>query len=353
MKNVIRTQKVIVAMSGGVDSSVAAALLKRAGFNIQGVFLNLYENPRFEKSQQKAEKIAKVLGIPFSVLDLRKQFKKRVIDYFLREYQRGRTPNPCVKCNQEIKFGIFFKGALESGADYIATGHYARIIESGSSRQIHYLLKTARDKQKDQSYFLYNLNQRKLKKILFPVGDYLKLEVRKLARDFGIVSLVRPESKDICFLEGRHQDFLKKYLKLKPGPILNQEGKEIGFHQGLPLYTIGQRKEIRVAGPFPYYVLELDVRRNALIVTDNEKDLYKKELVAEKVNWISGKVPDFPLKIRAKIRYRHKPAAATIYHLKSNIYNLIFQKPQRAITPGQSVVFYKGEELLGGGIIRS
>jgi len=227
----------------------------------------------------------------------------------------------------------------------------------------------AKDKEKDQSYFLYNLSQKQLKKILFPIGNFTKSEVRDLAKKFGIYHLVRPESRDICFIKGRHQDFLKKYLKLKPGPIFDTSGKKIGQHQGLPLYTIGQRKEIKVPGAFPYYVLKLDFKNNALIVTNNERDLYKKELVAEKVNWVSKKKPKLPLKIKAKIRYLHPANSATIRKQetgskKQNLILVEFSRPQRAITPGQSVVFYlprsspkamvwgRGQEVLGGGIIK-
>jgi tRNA-specific 2-thiouridylase len=335
-------KKVICAMSGGVDSSVAAALLNKQGFDVIGCWLKLWPERNFSnRAQETVKKITLKLGIPFLVFDFSREFKKKVVDYFLTEYQKGRTPNPCVKCNKEIKFGIFFKKALASGADYIASGHFARIKNKK--------LLTARDKKKDQSYFLYNLTQKQLEKILFPIGDYSKSEVKELAKDFKIAGLVRPESKDICFLKGRHQDFLKKYLKLKPGPILNTSGKRIGRHQGLSLYTIGQRKEIEVPGALPYYVLKLNFKNNTLIVTDDEKDLYKKELIAEKVNWISGKAPKLPLKIKAKIRYLHPVSSAVI---KSHEYKIVFSKPQRAITPGQSIVFYRGQELLGGGIIR-
>jgi len=338
--------KVIVAMSGGVDSSVAAALLKKQGFDVIGCFMKLWPEKYFSlNAQKRVKKITKKLNIPFLVFDFSKEFKKKVVDYFLREYQRGRTPNPCVKCNQKIKFGIFLKKTLALGADYIATGHYARIKNAK--------LLVAKDKEKDQSYFLYNLRQSHLKKILFPIGNYTKSKVKKLAKDFEIADLVRPESRDICFLKGKHQDFFKKYLKLKPGPILNTSGKRIGHHQGLPLYTVGQRKEIKVPGALPYYVLKLDFKNNTLIVTDNEKDLYKKELIAEKVNWVSGKAPKLPLKIKAKIRYLHPANSATITKkLKPKTYQLIFGRPQRAITPGQSVVFYRGKVVLGGGIIR-
>ena len=203
----LRGKKVVCAMSGGVDSSVASALLKKAGFNVIGVFMKLWPGKNFSLSAQKTVKnVCSQLGIPFQVFDLTKEFKKKVVDYFLREYQRGRTPNPCVECNREIKFGLFFKKALASGADYIATGHYARI------RNLK--LFQAKDTEKDQSYFLYNLTQKHLKKILFPIGNYTKPQVKDLAKKFGIFHLVRPESRDICFIKGRHRDFLKKYLRL-------------------------------------------------------------------------------------------------------------------------------------------
>jgi tRNA-specific 2-thiouridylase len=366
-------KKIVVAMSGGVDSSVAAALLKRADFNVIGAFMKLYDSFEFRKAEREAKEIAKFLKIPFLTLDFKKEFEKEIIDYFLREYKKGRTPNPCVRCNQKIKFGFFLKKTAGLDADYIATGHYARIKNDK--------LLIAKDKEKDQTYFLYNLKQNQLKKILFPIGNFTKPEVRKIAKDIGMTDLVRPETSDICFIKKDYRSFLKKHLKLKPGPILNTQNKKIGQHQGLPLYTIGQRKQIRIAGLKPYYVLKLDLKKNALIVTDNEKDLYQKELIAEKVNWISPKHPDksgatgqaggelkLPLKIKAKIRYLHRPASAIITKTLNpktySTYNLIFSKSQRAITPGQSVVFYspaqvskklgagRDQEVLGGGVIR-
>ena len=340
------TPLVAVAMSGGVDSSVAAALLKKQGFDVIGCLMMLWPEKNFSDTAQKTvKKITLKLGIPFLVFDLSKEFKEKVVDYFLAEYQRGRTPNPCVKCNKEIKFGFFLKKALALGVDFIATGHYARIKNAK--------LLSAKDKEKDQSYFLYNLRQSQLKRILFPVGNYTKSKVKELAKDFKIANLVRLESRDICFLKGKHQDFFKKYLKLKPGPILNTSGRRIGQHQGLPLYTIGQRKAIKIPGALPYYVLKPDFKNNTLIITDNEKDLYEKELIAKKVNWVSKKAPKLPLKIKAKIRYLHPANSATIIKtLAPKTCVLKFNRPQKAITPGQSVVFYQGQELLGGGIIK-
>ena len=243
-------------------------------------------------------------------------------------------------CNKEIKFKLLSKELSTLRADYIATGHYTRIKEGR-------LLK-GRDKDKDQSYFLWQLDQKILKKILFPVGGYTKAKVRELARRFKLPVLDIPESQEICFVQTTINDFLKEYIKAKPGGIIDNKGKIIGRHQGLHFYTIGQRKGIKLSGG-PFYVLDKDIKRNLLIVTQNEKDLYKKELFVKNTNWISD--IKFPLKVMAKIRYRHKPASATISKQKNNRIKVVFSKPQRAITPGQSIVFYNGQELLGGGII--
>ncbi len=351
-------QKIIVAMSGGVDSSVAAALLKRAGFEVIGVFMKLVDVPRFREGRKVARKVAKFLKIPFLVLDLRKEFQKRIINEFLKEYRAGGTPNPCVVCNKEIKFGLLSEKALALNADYVATGHYARLQKKKDG--IH-LLK-GKDKEKDQSYFLWQLNQKQLKHILFPVGDYTKAQVRKLAKKFKLPVLTVPESMEICFIQTPSlrslrsvNDFLARHIKQKSGPIVEQVRygvkKIVGQHQGLAFYTIGQRKGIRLSGG-PYWVLDKNIKKNLLIVTRNEKDLFKKELVAKKVNWISGKEPKLPLKLKAKIRYRHTAASTIITKtLNPKTYHLKFNRPQRAITPGQSVVFYKGPEVLGGGII--
>jgi len=353
-KNMKKKQnsKVVVAISGGKDSAVAAALLKRAGFNVVGVFLKLYNSPHFRRGEKRARKIAKILKIPFLVLDLRKEFKKEIIDYFLREEKRGRTPNPCVICNRKIKLGALLKKALALDADFLATGHYVRL---GKSR-----LFRAKDKKRDQSYFLYQLNQNQLKHLLFPVGDYTKEEVRNLAKKFKLPVLNIPESRDICFIETSPSDFLAKYLKLKPGKIVDSEGRTMGSHQGLFFYTIGQRKNLGLTKG-PYYVLDKNVKKNTLIVTKRKKDLYKKELIAENVNWISGKKPSLPLRVRAKIRYS-SPLASAVVSRKGKFIKVVFDKAQLAVTPGQSVVFYRAhnalcasvylnQELLGGGII--
>jgi tRNA-specific 2-thiouridylase len=350
-------RKVLVLMSGGIDSSVAAALLKKEGFEVIGAFMRLANLPRFDEAKERAEKVAKILKIPFYVFNLEKEFKKKIIDYFLKEYKAGNTPNPCVLCNKEIKFGLLLEKALSLGADFVATGHYARKIQNSkikmqnenSKCKIFKLLR-AKDKNKDQSYFLWMLNQEQLKRILFPIGNYKKEEVENLARKFKLPVLKAKKSVEICFIEKTVNDFLKKYLKEKPGKIVDTQGKVLGEHKGLWFYTIGQRKGIGLPGG-PWWVIDKDLKKNFLIVTRNEKDLLKKELFCKNVNWILGKEPKLPLEVKAKIRYKTNFAKATIYSVRNKIYKAIFGRPQKAITPGQSVVFYKGNEVLGGGII--
>ena len=386
-------QRIIVAMSGGVDSSVAAAILKRTGFafpqgqgnpersrrvDVIGVFIKFWaEHKRGElpglnrccspEAEIRARKVAKILKIPCYVFNFEKEFKKRVVDYFFYEHKKGTTPNPCVVCNKEIKFGLLLEKALSLDADFVATGHYARLrreIPNGAQpkagREVggleskfqipDYKLLKAKDKNKDQSYFLWQLSQNQLSRILFPIGNYTKEEVRKLAKKFGLPVFDTSESQEICFISGNIEDFFKKYLKEKPGNIVDKQGKILGRHRGLWFYTIGQRKGIGLSGG-PYFVLDKNIKQNVLIVTKNEKNLLKKELSVNNINWILGKAPKFSLKIKAKIRYRHQPASATISKIQSRKYKILFDRPQRAITSGQSVVFYKGQELLGGGII--
>jgi tRNA-uridine 2-sulfurtransferase len=338
-----KNNKVIVALSGGVDSSVSAALLKRAGFNVKGIFFRLYKGPNFKEGEKSARKIAKILNIPFSVLDLRKKFKEKIISYFLKEQKAGHTPNPCVLCNKEIKFNFLIREAQKQKADFVATGHYARI----KNNKIY----TAKDKNKDQSYFLWKLNQKQLKRILFPIGEISsKEETRAIARKIKLPVFNKKESQEICFIRGSIKDFLKNNLKIKAGDILDKKGKIIGKHQGLYFYTIGQRKGIQAAGG-PWYALNKDLKSNNLIVSNQEKYLEKKELIAKDINWLSGEKPKLPSKIKTKIRSRSPLALAKIIKETSNSLKVIFDKPQKAITPGQSIVFYSREELIGGGII--
>jgi tRNA-specific 2-thiouridylase len=307
---------------------------------------------RFDEAKERAKKVAKILKIPFYVFNLEKEFKKKIIDYFLKEYKAGNTPNPCVLCNKEIKFGLILEKALSLGADFVATGHYARIKEIRNKELgiREFKLFRAKDKSKDQSYFLWMLNQEKLKRISFPIGNYTKEEIKNFAKKFKLPVLKAKKSVEVCFIEKTVNDFLKKYLKEKPGKIVDTQGKVLGEHRGLWFYTIGQRKGIGLPGG-PWWVVEKDLKKNLLIVTKNEKDLLKKELFCKNVNWILGKEPKLPLEVKAKIRYKRNFAKATIYSAKNKIYKAIFERPQKAITPGQSVVFYKGNEVLGGGII--
>jgi len=340
-------KKVIIAMSGGVDSSVAAALLKKAGFDVIGVFMKFWHPESKNRccsaeSEKRARSVAKKINIPFYIFNFEKDFKKKIVDSFLKINKEGRTPNPCVVCNKEIKFGLLLEKALKLGAEYIATGHYARKSDCK-------LLK-GKDKNKDQSYFLWKLNQKQLERVLFPVGSYTKPEVRVLARKFNLSVAETPESQEICFVQTTVNEFLRKYIKTKPGKIVDINGKIIGEHQGLWFYTIGQRKGLKISSDKPYYVLNKNIKNNTLIVTQEEKDLLGKELTITGVNWISGKEPKFPISVIAKVRYRNKGTGAVVKKEKGKI-KVIFKKSQRAITPGQSAVFYKGQELLGGGII--
>jgi len=379
--------KIVVAMSGGVDSSVAAALLKKRGYFVMGVFMKFwlgspkpagvggkgYNSCCSVESEKMARAVAKQLDIPFYVLNVEKEFKKKVVDYFLKEYKAGNTPNPCVVCNKEIKFGLLIKKALKMGANYVATGHYVRVSRGNqifSNRSPNQILE-AKDKNKDQSYFLWQLNQKQLEKVLFPVGNYTKPKVRALAKKFNLPTAETPESQEVCFVPaspaGRQNatnNFLEKYLKTKPGKIIlrtNSRELVIGAHKGLWFYTIGQRKGIGLSGG-PFYVVAKDFKKNNLIVSKNKNDLLQKELAVKNVNWLSGKPPKFPIKVLARIRYRNKLAKATIFKFQTSNFKLLFDCGQKAVTPGQSVVFYlprrsskakecAGNELLGGGII--
>lgn len=332
-----------------MDSSTTVALLKENGYDVVGVFMKFWKEPsrRNEnkccsvEAKRDAQAVAIKLRIPFFVIDVKKEFKKRVVDYLIREYKKGNTPNPCIECNRWIKFRFLFNELNKLKADYVVTGHYARIIKNEK-------LKIAKDKTKDQSYFLWTLNQKQLAKILFPLGDYTKEQVRGLAKKFKLQIHEKRDSQEICFVNTTIQDFLKKNLSpealAKDGPVLTTNGRKVGEHEGLIFYTIGQRKGIKIGGIGPFYVVKKDFRNNALIVSNSEKDLLQKEMMVKNVNWILGK--PFSGKCKVKIRSMAKPVPAII---KGN--KVIFDKPQRAITSGQSAVFYKGDEVLGGGII--
>jgi tRNA-specific 2-thiouridylase len=345
-------------MSGGVDSSVAAALLKRQGLDVSAIFMRLWCESYSARAEKKAKQVAESLNIPFFVFNIEKKFKKKIVDYFLKEYKEGITPNPCVNCNKEIKFGLLLDEALRLGADYLATGHYARLRREipNSKSQItncQYKLFRGIDITKDQSYFLWKLSQKQLKHILFPIGGYKKTKVRELAKKFNLPTFNIPESQEICFIKSTVSNFLGQYIKSESGDVLTTDNKKVGEHQGLSFYTIGQRKGIGLSGG-PFYVVDKNLKENTLIISSffKDKNLYKKKLIAKNINWVKGKMPKLPLKTKTQIRYGHKAFSATIVKkFKNGNIEIVFTQSQRAITPGQSVVFYKYKELLGGGII--
>jgi tRNA-specific 2-thiouridylase len=342
-------------MSGGVDSSVSCYLLLKEGYEVIGVSLKYPETDKSKntccgiRGIEDAKKVAEKLCIPFYVLDYEEKFKEEVIKYFVNEYLKGRTPNPCVVCNKNIKFGELLKFAKALGIDYVATGHYVRKERIGN----RYILKKARDLEKDQSYFLYSLTQIQLQKSIFPLGDYKKEDVRRIAKEIGLHIHNKPQSQDICFLgEKNYREFISKEAEflLKPGKILNEKGEVLGTHKGIAFYTIGQRKGIGVFQNKPLYVIKIDSKNNTIVV-GNEEELYRRELIAENVNLIPYKNLEGDKRVTAKIRYKQAESEAIISPLDKNKIKVVFLEPQRAITPGQSVVFYEEDILVGGGII--
>jgi tRNA-specific 2-thiouridylase len=337
--------KVAVALSGGVDSSAAALLLKEAANEVIGIHMRLWDSPRLDYQAQRAENICRILGIPYHQVDLQKEFESCVVDYFCQEYQQGRTPNPCVACNHYVKFGLLLDKALSLGADYLATGHYAKVEHS---RDGHHLLK-ATDTRRDQSYFLYTLTQEKLGHVLFPLGEHSRDEVKQMAKQAGLPTATR-SSQDICFISQKNYGaFLSQRFSTLPGAIIDTQGKRLGQHRGIAFYTIGQRHGLGLASGKPLYVIGIEPESNR-IVLGPEKELYSQKLTAQKLSWISGKVPREPITAQAKIRYKSKEAEATFFFRNDSV-NVHFTQPQKAITPGQAIVFYNADEVLGGGII--
>jgi tRNA-specific 2-thiouridylase len=335
--------RVFVAMSGGVDSSLAAALLKEAGYEVSGIYMQLWTD---HNSRPDLERTCHLLDIPLYKLNLEAEFQRLVIDYFCREYSLGRTPNPCTVCNQHIKFGLLLNRVLQMGADYLATGHYARIELSDSG----YGLLKAVDHGKDQSYFLYTLEHSELQHLLLPIGNLHKAEVRRLAGKLGLPTSSRHDSQDVCFVrDNDYGSFIARHTPLEPGDIVDIKGKVLGRHKGLAQYTVGQRQGLGLTSGERLYVLRLDATSNQLVV-GTQDHLLGNNLITSKLSWVSGKAPKQPINIMAKIRYKAPEVAARL-HPRDGVAEVNFDQPQRAITPGQAIVFYQGDTVLGGGII--
>jgi tRNA-specific 2-thiouridylase len=429
MKYFQKKKTVFCAMSGGVDSSVAAALLKKRGFNVIGVFMRnwhpnsappaldlrqsknahsnnsysehsdnirrfgLYSSCPWEEDQKSARVAASAIGIPFYTWDFSNEYKERVVDYMVRGYHQGLTPNPDVVCNKEIKFGVFLEQAIAAGADFVATGHYVRMSLTNNelkpnkrideskirlfenSQQIRYSLMVGIDPNKDQSYFLWTLTQAQLKYCLFPIGDYTKPQVREIAKKFGLPNAERKDSQGLCFVgKVDFRDFIGNFLPKTRGKVLTTSGKIIGEHEGTHFYTVGQRRGIGIGGGVPHYVAAKDAANNTLVVADGSYDpaLYRDSIIVSDLNWISGSEPKLPLRCLARIRYRQPLQWCTINQLSvplrspvtgldesikpttdnRQLITVVFDEPQKAVAPGQSIVFYKNKEMLGGGVIQ-
>lgn len=352
--------RVVVAMSGGVDSSVAAALLVEQGYDVIGMMMRLWSEESVAGGAHNrcctpdqmadARRIADKLDIPFYVLDTKDVFRGTVVEYFIDQHRQGFTPNPCIECNRHIRFDWLQNNALALDADFLATGHYARIARADDGK---YLLKKGLDDAKDQSYVLSVMGQHQLSHAMFPIGEYPKAEVREIAARFGLPTASKKDSQDLCFLgDGDYRRFLGEYAPeiMLSGPIVRRDGSIIGEHMGLANYTIGQRKGLGVQAAEPLYVIGMNPLRNALVVGTAE-ELGATELTATRVNWVSGEPPGGPFRAEVKIRYKAKPVSAWIEPLSDDRFHAVFEQPMRDITPGQGAVVYDGDICLGGGII--
>lgn len=359
------SKRVLVAMSGGVDSSVAALLLKEQGYEVIGAHMKLwdfvdvggdiYRDGRCctLDSITDCRFVCDAIGAPFYVLNLSAHFRDTVIDNFVSEYRSGRTPNPCVRCNSDVKWNAFLRKAQELGCDFIATGHYAFIEQGANGR---FFVRKGIDATRDQSYVLWGVTQEALSQTLMPLGGLLKSKVREIAHQHGLRTAAKPESREICFVvDNNYRRFLndfeqKRGRQFEPGEIVHESGKVLGRHEGTAFYTIGQRKGLGISHPTPLYVQKIDVEKHEVVVGDND-GLFKNELVAEQINWVAASPDEGSFEADVKIRYLHQPGRATVTPLTANSARVIFSDKQRAISPGQSVVFYDGDILLGGGLI--
>ncbi|MBI3632214.1 MAG: tRNA-specific 2-thiouridylase [Candidatus Vogelbacteria bacterium] len=394
----LKKQRVFVGMSGGVDSSVSVALLKDRGFDVTGVFIKTWSPDwlpcTWREERRDAMRVTAKLKIPLITLDLEKEYKERVVDYMITEYRSGRVPNPDVMCNKVIKFGGFFDYAMNHGADFVATGHYARVVRASpqtnnslpSPAGDNYLhsrpigpfgdqaravceslssknpnsswLCTSVDREKDQTYFLWTLTQRELSRTLFPIGHLQKSDVRKLARKFDLPNAEKKDSQGLCFMGKIDvKEFLKHYIKEKTGRVLNEDGEVIGVHEGAAFYTLGERHGFNIinksTNDLPHYVIHKDIKKNILVVSQkrDEGEILKKEVMVKNVNWNQGLEPNLKKKFKARIRYRQELQDCMIGGIKGGQYKIIFDKGQVAPAPGQSVVIYEDGVCLGGGII--
>lgn len=351
-------KKVVIGLSGGVDSAVAAYLLKEQGYEVIGVMLNLSQNDEIYllheggccslSSVLDARKVAEFLDIPFYVLNYKEFFKEKVVDYFVDEYVSGKTPNPCIECNRYVKFGKFLRSAKTLGADYVATGHYARVEKENNK----YVLKKGVDQRKDQTYMLYTLTQNHLKNIIMPCGEYTKDQVREIAKKIGMDIHNKKDSEEICFVpDGNHGKFISEIKKVEEGNFIDKNGKVLGKHKGITYYTIGQRKGLNLSLGKPGYVIEIKSQTNEIVIGD-EKDIFFNNAIVDKVNIISGENFEDGFMVQAKIRYQAKSCDAKLFRINDNEIKVVFDSPQRAMTKGQSLVFYDGDILIGGGIIK-
>jgi len=360
-RNIDKPKRVVVAMSGGVDSSTAAALLKEQGYDVIGISMQLWDYTEGEKDRPgsccslddlyDARRVCDKLNVPFYVVNFEETFSKAVVDYFVEGYLKGETPNPCLKCNQVLKFEVLLRKALELEADFLATGHYARVVYDNNRGR--YLLLRGKDLSKDQSYFLFTMTQKQLSKIIFPLGDLTKADVRKLANKFGLNVAEKKDSQEICFAPEDYPSFIAKYAVHSAdtkGEIVDLNGNILGMHQGLYRYTIGQRRGIGVTRGEPLYVLKIDMQKNQLVVGP-EQGLFSNSLIAKETNWIGITCPSAELEALVRIRYRHKGVEAHVAPLDGNRVEVRFKKPEKSVTPGQAVVFYKEDEVIGGGWI--